>query len=178
MEQWSWEEFLHYGRSLLRSFQEGKLEEDENITGIEDHILREDYLVQMLKLNNYMFTTGSTNEPDTLFQPMWIEGYLNKHDALALAKYLTRKGIYSIVQDPITGENLSIYTGPDADLLNPQDLPSILSGDIGMIPDQVKPHIEEILHASPLVGMVIEDPILEHRTLYKTIKGFFDMRYK
>lgn len=171
MEQWTWEDLLSYGRGLLSSFEKGLLSNKANVTGIEDHILQSDYLMQLLRLNNYMFTTGSTNEPDALFQPMWIEGYLHREDALALTKILRQMGIYYVVQDPITSNNIAIYTGPDANLLNPKDLGEILVGQVGALPREIEDNVAEIM--PEFVGMIIEDPVLERKTLYKTLWNFF-----
>lgn len=57
--------------NLFRS-QQGTLSDTANITGIEESLAGE-YFDQIVRLNNYVYTTGSTNNPGTGFQSFWID---------------------------------------------------------------------------------------------------------
>lgn len=59
-----------------------------NITGIEAHLTGV-YYAQVLQLNNYIFTTSSTNYPnDVKFQPMFLGFYTKKSIAEKIFKHL------------------------------------------------------------------------------------------
>lgn len=171
--EWSYSDLLAYGRELLIKFAEDQLSDQDNITGLEELPLR--YLLDMYVLNYYMFTTGSTNFPERLFEPMWITGYLPLHLTRPLTTYLKANGIYYIIQDELAKEVLDTYILPDASLLNPKNLSLIIPFG-GLMPDQLLPQIEHLFYASdPLVAITIEDPILERRTLYTKLIDFLTL---
>lgn len=52
---------------------------DEGSTGIEEGSLEEPYFTQLVELNYFVNTTGSTNHPSSLFQEMWLMGWIHRN---------------------------------------------------------------------------------------------------
>ena len=71
----SYIKILERGRNHLLRFKEDK--EYSGITGIEESLVQP-YLNQIIELNNYIYTTASTNYPDEFIQPMFICGAIHK----------------------------------------------------------------------------------------------------
>ena len=188
---WSFQDLLRLGRSQLSHIQ------GPNITGVEEGSLVEPYYSTLLELNNYMYTTGSTNYPNQLFQPMWLTGWLPRSKALALGRYLRSLGLNYIIQAAgeeiktevgqdwegqevvhttygMRGEVLDHNLTPNVDLLNPQDVPTMIEYGVGLLPYELYPHVEGLLYdpIDPIVGIVIEDPILERRNLFDLVLNF------
>jgi hypothetical protein len=67
--------FLSMGRENLEKFRDR--EEFVNSTGIEDSLV-EPFLSQIIDLNKYISTTASTNYPNSLFQEMFVDGWIHK----------------------------------------------------------------------------------------------------
>lgn len=67
----SYIDLLKLGRTTLEKFSEIGITHDENYTGIEES-LGGIFLAQMLELNNYIYTTSSTNHPGTKTQCFFI----------------------------------------------------------------------------------------------------------
>ena len=59
------EKLLNFGKNQLIKFKNDELNfyNKENITGIEGH-LKDEFLDDMIKINNIIYTTASTNEPE------------------------------------------------------------------------------------------------------------------
>src|SRR3989338_1379133 len=98
-DNWTYDELLEYGKILIWSYMMGDKSID-NTTGLE--YMGSLYTRKLYDINNYMFTTGSTNDPYRLFQPMWITGYLPYSKSIELAEFLYSKNISYIIQNDIT----------------------------------------------------------------------------
>ena len=74
----SYSDLLKMGRFTLEYLYQNK-EWIDTPTAIENSLYQEDWpILQMIELNNYMYTTASTNSPHILFQKMFLEGIVPK----------------------------------------------------------------------------------------------------
>lgn len=99
----SFEDLLEHGRKQLLDFRENP--DSDNSTGIEDSLV-EPYLSQMIEMNNYIYTTASTNYPAALpfFQPFFLEGVTRLSTAKRLYQKLSDKYYWVLAQDLLTGD--------------------------------------------------------------------------
>jgi hypothetical protein len=89
----TFEELLSFGRMQLTNTQNGI--KDANVTGIEDQLSGK-YLDQMIELNQYMYTTYSTNRYTDCLS---IGGELKLPTALKLANKCKEKGFWYAIND-------------------------------------------------------------------------------
>jgi len=89
----TFDELLHFGKLQLEYFSNNSCDYDYNITGLEPQ-LKNKYLDQMIELNEYMYTTFSTNNYEHC---LCVGGILKLNDAIKLSKLLKKeKYWYSI----------------------------------------------------------------------------------
>lgn len=169
MALWSFNQLLAYGRTnLIRH----RYSPGHSPTNIEDD-LKGIYLDQMIELNKFIYTTASTNDPhNSMFQPMFISGYMPLSKAYALINDLNDFYpndyyyiVYSIEADLIY--EMNIFKGKDPDyLLQTSSIHSLI--DYERL--EVGPHNHQVSHllytSDPLVMINIEDKNKERRDLY------------
>ncbi len=111
----SFEELLFFGREQLQLF-ETEVKDlplrrrgqkvPTTTTGLERSIVVEPYFSQMSKMNDFIFTTASTNNPSAtpFFQPFFIEGITRLSTAKLLYEKLTPNHHWVLAQNPIDGD--------------------------------------------------------------------------
>ena len=131
------------------------------------------YHKQLVELNNYMFTTASTNYPDDpTLQAMFVTGLLKKNTAIELARCLTYSKLHYMIQDV---HIIDFYIDPS--VIKKKHLISKLiedpEGEIGVdfIFDMQRITNKFIINMyhrknNPVVNMDIEDPV---QNLFKVI---------
>ncbi len=178
----SYYSLLSYGHKILREFKEhiAKCKEEEDFdpehgnylsgpTGLEYPTLDDNYFQDICNINNFIFTVASTNYPsDPTFQNMFIEGIGTKEIVFKLVKLLP-KSYYYLVKDMDTNEILKHHLpplGPDLILAEESvincpaytELPSFVGKTL----------------RKKLCNIIIEDSIMERRTLYKKLFSYLN----
>lgn len=143
----SFADLLQFGRYVLSHIHQNKHMYIDTATGVEVTLFNEaDWpILQMIKLNNWMFTHASTNFPCQLFQPMFVHGYVNTQIAEKLKERLAST----------TYE----YSFTTVDPLNDELQPLGLSTK---------------LWKNDLLEFRINDPVLENRDLYQSLIAIFE----
>jgi hypothetical protein len=178
-----YETLLDYGLSNLEDYIVNS--EASGPTGIEKHLVGR-YLSDIMTLNEYMYTTASTNYPnDPKFQPMFIVGLMYKPYAFRLIQMLSKRERTSgSSRSPSDYYFLVASVGPRKYGLGKilgynlppqiQRGPYLLSDGLGIfqedsysdyeIPDFVSPFLR-----ANLCYIIIEDSVKERRTLYDSL---------
>lgn len=166
-------DFFAMGQLLLRGvFGSGG-------TGLEEGTLESSYRETLEKINKYMFTTSSTNDPeDESFQPMFLDGFLKLSDAQNLIDCFQMNHYHFnyIIQEfspdgkpgKVLDKHIVFYPKEEDILLQKGDIDNILRQGVAVLPEEVDFILEEnpnhpiaqfFKGKDPLVGMIIEDPI-------------------
>jgi hypothetical protein len=150
--------------------------ESDNVTGVETSLTGEFY-EQILELNKYVYTTSSTNRPkDPTFQEMFVGFYVQRSVALKLAEFLDTKGKFNYYSCYENNDNKIIIENKK----NTKSFTDIMMHCEGTIYTEFPKALEDIgmfthlfSDADPVVYMNIEDPVIEHRDLYRVLLDFF-----
>jgi len=156
----------------FNKFREDGNEYDKtNITGVETS-LKGKYFVQMLKLNKYVYTTSSTNYPcDVDFQAMFLGFYTKQSTALKLLEQLASKKYNYCVINECSRDIIKMNVVDDSKNLV---VPEIIDGKYTEFPMAITEKYKHLFAENdPVVYVLIEDPIKEHRDLYEVILSFF-----
>ncbi len=143
-------------------------------TGIEP-CLTGVYFDQILKLNDYIYTTSSTNEPaDATFQAMFIGFYAPKSVAEAICKHVVDKDYLYILYDEANKSISRVCTSGCNDpesIVDEAKVMADMGGDVGEFPDTLD---AATLFDGPdrLVYVTIEDLVQERRDLYQVLAAF------
>lgn len=161
--------FIYEGVKRLKKHEEGCLNDEDNISGIED-CLKGKYLDQMINLNNYINTTASTNYPsDPTFQAMFVDFNIDAKTAFNLATYLNpMEDIFYIMLNPVDKTILTKFRPEDSIVFD-----AVQSLDYELEVPEKKKWMEDL----PLVKMLVEDTNQKRRTLYKVLLTFFEERF-
>jgi len=143
----SFADLLQFGRYVLSYLYQNKDIHIDTATAVEATLFNEaDWpILQMIKLNNWMFTHASTNFPCQLFQSMFVHGYVDTQTATKLKEKLaltTYEYSFKAV-DPLDNE------------LQPQGLATKI-------------------WKNDLLQFRIRDPVLENRNLYMILIEIFE----
>lgn len=167
----NYQDLLQYGKSFLTYFHDHRKELCGNNhlmdspTGIEPSLYQEIWPIkQMIEINNYMYTTSSTNCPyNQSYQTMFIEGYIEDkyieklNDELKKTPY-----VYKIINSAsqVMCKDLAkskLYEG-HMDMLKANKW--IVNQPYGILK---KPWVQT------LACVYIEDPVQSNRNLYKNL---------
>lgn len=157
--------FLYEGFLRLKKHREGKLNKEDNISGIEDE-LNGEYLDQMIDLNRFMNSTASTNYPsDPSFQNMFIDFNIDKGTALKLAEYLNKmEDIFYVIINPVDKDVICKFRPEESIVFD-----FIQTIDYDLEVPEKKQWMEDL----PLVKMTVEDVKQKRRTLYEVLLEIF-----
>jgi hypothetical protein len=155
---------------------DGKYDTD---TGIENHLTGK-YLDQILQLNDFIYTTASTNYPaDSSFQQvagpnsglqaglqvqsMFVDFYAPQSLCMTLCTHLHSKRLTYFIYD----EKAEKVVGANREVADT----SLLGGEaINQFPDNLLPAFGCLFaQDDPLVYMTVEDPKQDCRTLYEEV---------
>jgi len=105
----SFQDLLQFGRFVLQYIYKNKHKYIDTPTSIEESMYcQADWpILQMIELNNYVFTHASTNYPCELFQPMFLYAYIAKKDTVAVCAKLEKCG-YQVELKPVHNEPYGI----------------------------------------------------------------------
>lgn len=95
----SFEDLLQFGRFVLQHVFENRHKWIDTPTGVEKSIYLQGNwpIMQMIALNQYMYTHASTNRPCELFQEMFVNGYLPAKTAKQLKPLLEKQGLKVVI---------------------------------------------------------------------------------
>ena len=171
----TYEQLLESGRRNLRNYIETM---DGGPTGIEES-LQGDFLAQIIELNNYMFTTASTNYPDRIpnFQPFFIDAIIDTKLLNKLLDYIQEhypNRFNFLIQTPAISNykrNITlrvkkeIWDLPGTDyLINKEDLNNLIETKLEYnfeIPEEATFELRQTLSS-----LTIEDTDPESKMLY------------
>ena len=160
------------GKERLMKFKKGILKDEENLTGIEESLVDE-YLDIMIKINDYVYTTSSTNSPDNPdFQEMFIQFTAPKSMMMKIKDEIEKNpDYYYLIQIPKTSRIIASYNTNDKNALipeiaaNPGDLPEMIETDLDKEDD-----VEVLYDIEDSWGsMIIDDPVQKRRDLYDVL---------
>ena len=168
--QMTFKELLKSGRDDLLEF---KRTGNPGENGIEDSLTGK-YFDQILELNNYIYTTASTNYPyDDTFQPMFLEFYIMRSNALKLINQIRGNKQYNFIMCDYSKNEYEYQFMPSCEdcLITEDMIKSLAHSDLS---DNIFPRVYSLLRDehNPIVQMTIEDINMKDRTLYDKILKF------
>lgn len=182
----SYEELLQYGREALKKHREGLLQNIliDSETGLETSCSGE-ALDYMDRLNEYIFTTGSTNtfhiDPE-FEEPMWVAAWLPYSKARALVNYIhkTKYPAGCVVQHLVskkvlvTTMNMELHRWWSADGIDYMETSQHPRAFLQQCSSHLSLMAQDLFVGdNPVVGMWIEYDDETTRTLYDFLLNCF-----